>query len=104
MGIFRDGVSGIGISATEDMLKKLEPKAGWDDQPWELEEICKSHKVNCRRACFYGDGNRFYFCVRGRNLSEINENTDDFFKFCVDILGIEATPKDLKLISDIFET
>ena len=106
MGIDTDGVGGIGIELTEEVIQKFISNGYFTEEEWEneyyecLETIGRKFDVS-----FYTAGNhytgyfRHYLLVNGQNLKEIIDDSQNFIETFKKI-GLELTLEDLLVISD----
>jgi|GEM_PF-6478644 len=103
MGVDYNGVGGIGIKVTDDIICELIENGtfieeDWDDDPDEcLNDIGLAYAS--AGNCYSGD-TYYYWFVSGKNLDEINANANGFIKK-LDDLGIRVTTKDLMVIEDL---
>lgn len=107
MGISYDGVGGIGIELTEELIEKFISKGYFTEDEWDedyyecLETIGEKLDISYSTAGnFYSerDITRYLF-VDGDNLKEILENYPSFIEK-LKTVGIELSIEDLELISD----
>lgn len=103
MGVDHDGVGGIGIEVTDEVISKLiklkRVEKLWKDNPYECLEELRIPFSEGGEACYGGEA-RFYWLVAGNNLEEINKNSVDFINKLKE-LGYTISIKDLKVIQDI---
>lgn len=97
-----DGVGGIGIKVTEEMIKKFIKlkfftKEDWDD---EAEDCLDTLGLVYRFGGSYCEYENVYFFVEGDNLKEINKNSTKFLN-TLKSMGINLNEEDLKVIEDI---
>jgi hypothetical protein len=105
MSIDYEGVGGIGIKLTDDLIEKLIEKNIFTKDEWEEDarECLERLNIYYKQA-----GNVFteiyywYLMVDGDNLKEINENVDQFIIDIKNKIGIDLTLSDLKVIEDCF--
>jgi len=106
MGIDYDGVGGIGIELTEDIIQKFISFEYFTEDEWNenyydcLETIGKKFNISFTSAGnFYSGDIVHYLLVDGQNLKEINENSKTFIEK-LKIIGLELSEESLKVISD----
>jgi hypothetical protein len=105
MSIDYEGVGGIGIKLTDDLIKKLIEKNIFTKDEWKEDAYECLERLN---IYYQQAGNVFigiydwYLMVDGYNLKEINENVDQFIIDIKNKIGIDLTLSDLKVIEDCF--
>jgi hypothetical protein len=106
MGIDYDGVGGIGIELTEELVQRFIAAEYFTEEEWQddyedcLETIGKKFNISFTSAGnFYSGDIVHYLLVDGENLKEINENSKTFIEK-LKIVGIELSEESLKVISD----
>jgi len=105
MGIVYDGVCGIGIEITEDILEKFISFGLFTQE--ELDE--DYYNCSVKIGLLYNTAGNFYsgdmedlthyLFVRGNNLQEILDNEHEFIS-ALQKFGINISRKDLKVISN----
>lgn len=98
MGVDYDGIGGIGVKITDEIVNDL-IKSGCIKESGDLclDNIGISYKT---AGCTYSGDCRYYWIVKGENLYEVNTNSQIFIEKLKKI-GIEVTTKDLIVIEDI---
>lgn len=105
MGVDYEGVGGVGIELTDEMIEQLKNYSSFTEEEWEDGPIYYMEK--CGFLCFEGgsyhytgEKRRFYFLVPGDTLKEVTNNAPTFIKNLA-AFGIQTTVDDLKIISDL---
>ena len=102
MGVDFDGVGGVGILFTDEMMDKAIAKGKftreeWEDDPCGCIETLEMLYATAGSA-YTGNEWRYLF-VSGETLPEVNDRAPAFISALADI-GIEIGLEDLKIISD----
>ena len=105
MSVDYDGVGGIGILLTDEIIEKLMDgnlftKEEWDNDKYECVERLNVSYQTAGNA--YSGDTHFYLLVEGSTLAEINYNADEFINWLVNNLGFNIDYNDLMVISDIY--
>ena len=106
MGVDYDGVGGIGIELTEEMVERAIDKGvftedAWDYDPGEcLDQLGGFYYSHAGSS--YGGDTFFYLFVPGPTLGEINEKAPRFVSKIKEYFGVNIDVDDLKVISDIY--
>ncbi len=106
MGIDYDGVGGIGIELTEEIIQRFIAAEYFTEDEWNesyedcLETIGEKFNISFTSGGnFYSGDIVHYLLVDGENLKEINENSKTFIEK-LKIIGLELSEESLKVISD----
>jgi len=105
MGIDYDGVGGIGIEITKDVLEKFISFGLFTEEQWDEDYYDCLEKIgllyNTAGNFYSGDMEDLthYLFVRGNNLQEILDNEPEFIS-ALEKFGITISRKDLIVISD----
>jgi hypothetical protein len=107
MSIDYDGVGGIGIELTEELVQKfiaanIFTEEEWEDDYYEcLEKVEETFGIATDTAGnFYSDRDiTHYLFVDGSNLKDILENHVTFLEKMKSV-GVDLSLEDLELISD----
>lgn len=106
MGISYDGVGGIGIELTEEIIQKLIAANIFTEEEWEDDYYTCLDTIGDTWGVLFGTGGshysgdlNHYIFVDGSNLKEIMENYPNFLEKLKNV-GVELSIEDLKLISD----
>ena len=109
MGVDYEGVGGIGIKVTEEMVETMIAKGIFSREDHEtdswcvIDGICKKYNMlYCEAGCCYSGDTYKYLFVKGDNLKEINKNKDEFKKSLKTLFGKKFKDSDLKVIEDIY--
>lgn len=105
MGVDYDGVGGIGVEVTKDMIEKLIEKEVFTEEEWSDDSYSCLERIGLPYAkagdSAYGGEARFYLLVNGSNLKEILSHEFYFIKRLEKLLGIFLSSEDLIVIEDI---
>lgn len=104
MGVDYDGIGGMGIEITDEMVEVLIAsgkltKEEWDEDPHSCLDDIGITFCEAGSYCYGGD-RRMYWLVDGDNLDEVNANATEFIAN-LGKLGIILSTKDLVVIQDI---
>lgn len=105
MGIDYDGVGGIGIELTDEMLDTLKQKGLFTEEEWDEDYYDCMEKIGLvwEPAHYYDvpvEEYTFYLFVDGNNIVEINDNIPSFLD-TLNKYGFNITKEDIIPISDI---
>ena len=103
MGIDYDGVGGIGIKVTDEIVETLIENKAFTEEEWEEDpyECCEDLDVEYAIAGnLMHDSGDMYLLVEGNTLDDINLNKDKFIE-ALDKVGVKITSKDLLVISEM---
>lgn len=108
MGISYDGIGGIGIEVTEEIVAKFISSGYFTEDEWDedyyecLETIGEKLNISYSTAGNFYNGIEdlvHYLLVDGENLKEVVENSKTFIEK-LKTVGLDLTEKDLLVISD----
>jgi hypothetical protein len=104
MGVDYDGVGGIGIEFTDEMVEKVIKQGVFTEEDWADDWTDCMEKIG---ICYseagdysYGGEKRIYLLVEGSTLDDIISN-EEKFREDLSKLGITVERKDLKVIEDL---
>ena len=105
MGVDYDGVGGIGVKVSDQMIWSLLATDAFSEEDWEEDpDYCLDSLVvpyQTAGSCYNGEDLTYYLLIEGSTLKDINENAPKFLDK-LKSMGIESSPEDLIVISDIF--
>lgn len=104
MGVDYDGVGGIGIEFTDEMVNKVIEKGVFTKENWEDDAVGCMDEIGilyCEAGAYnYGGERRIYLFVKGVTLEDVISNESEF-RENLSKLGIDIERKDLKVIEDL---
>jgi hypothetical protein len=108
MGVDYDGVGGIGIEVTDELVEKLIESGAFSQDEWEDDYYGTLEEVAAGQPCYvaeagsrcYGGERRLYLMVPGSSLQEVMDNETPFIAMLHN-LGVMVGRQDLKVISDL---
>jgi len=104
MGVDHDGVGGIGVEITSEMVAQLIENGKFSEDDWDddayscLDELGIEYQK--AGAGDYGGQDRWYWMTPGKTLAEINQNAPDFITRLQSI-GINISVDELRVIEDL---
>ncbi|QDB74096.1 hypothetical protein [Aeromonas phage 4L372D] len=105
MGVDYNGVGGIGVRLSPEMVKTAIEKNMFTEEDWEEDPIASVEVFQilyAQAGSAYSGKEWFYLFVDGNNLEEINNNSKDFLDKVNKMFDLKYTEKDLKVISDLY--
>lgn len=106
MGVDYDGVGGIGIKLTDEMIEYAIDKGVFTEEEWDDDPCECLFDLDCVNFASAGNSyageHEFYLSVPGLTLKDINTNAFSFVEKVKEYFGVDITVDDLKVISDIY--
>lgn len=103
MGVDYNGIGGIGLEVTDEVLEKLHKYTKnkfIDDHTVDLIESLDISYSEAGSGSYTGQENTFYLMAEGDTLKEVTEGAKEL-SVKLKQLGIEIDPDDFEVISDL---